>query len=113
MVHTRPKAESPLRQTPPAAVVDVFIPRLQRATTNDSSNPTDCCRLYLRADQSLQLLRPVLIDVLQDVVLLNSAIAVSHRQQAFAEIEISPSEIRLESDCLSECLSGFVQLVQL
>ena len=67
--------------------------------------PADCrlptavavCRLS-RGDQPILLLGPVLIEVLQNVVLLQRAVAISHRQVRPAEVVIRLAKIGLQLD---------------
>ncbi len=83
---------------------------------------TSRLRLSSRVDQLVQLLRPVLIDILQDVVLLDCRVAIAHSQitlaeivisLTLAEIVISSAGIRLQSNCLFEGFESFVQFSQL
>src|SRR5258708_3399677 len=66
-------------------------------------------RVSSRVDQLVQLLCPVLIDILQDVVLLDCRVAIAHSQITLAEIVISSAGIRLQSNCLLVCLDLFVR----
>ena len=56
------------------------------------------CLNGLRIDEVIQSLSPVLIQVLQNVVLLQGRIAISHRQEALPQIVVGPSEIELQTN---------------
>ena len=80
------------------------------------------CRLLLptapdlRVDQIIQLLRPVLIQVLQDVVLLQGRVAIAHRQVTIypdcSRLCRNPASIEspVEND---SCASGILAQLQI